>query len=155
MCRLNLISNCWGVSHLWCAARLLLYSLCFFIFLAFSHFSYICSDALCSPPERKAKYLQRTHSLPAFKRLFFRSAQKVEALWSSCISLVTNNVLMWGSKIYLQNGPVWYYLLGDQNSLDAFCSWFCLQNTYCFLLSLPLGRKGCELASLQLLKKEH
>lgn len=49
-------------------------------FSCISHFSYICSDALRSPPERKAKYLQRTHSLPAFKRLFFRSAQKVEAL---------------------------------------------------------------------------
>lgn len=124
-------------------------------FSSISHFSDICSDALCRPPEGKAKYLQRTQSLPAFKGLFFHSSQKVEVLWSSCISLVTDNVLMWGSKIYLQNSLVWYYLLGDQNSLDAFCSQLCLQNTYCFLLSFPSGRKGCELASLWLLKKEH
>lgn len=124
----------------------------FSIFLAFL-FSSICRTIISL--QREEPNIYKRHNLLAFKRLFFHSAQKVQALRSSCISLVTDDVLMWGSKIYLQYVLVWYYLLGDQNSLG--CILFLVMFTEHLLLpalSFPSGRKGCKLFSPQLASPE-
>lgn len=136
-----------------------------FLFTVFSssllHFSclslclHLQNDYLSAVLQMEKPNIYKRHNLLAFKRLFFHSAQKVQALRSSCISLVTDNGLMQGSKIYLQYVLVWYYLLGNQNSLG--CILFLVMFTEHLLLpalSLPSGRKGCKLFSPQLASPE-
>lgn len=116
---------------------------------SFTAFSFLCVSCFHSFPlsagwslqsKTKCWVFTEDTQLLVFKRLLLQSAQQVQALCNSCISPVTDNVLMWGSKSYLQYVLEWNYLLGDQNNLDAFCSSLCLQNTYCFLLCfLPQG----------------
>lgn len=111
-------------------------------FLCMSHFpiSPLPAEWSLQPSKRKCWVFPKDTQFLVFKRLLLHSAQQVQALCNSCFSPVTDNVLMWGCKSYLQYVLVWHYLLGDQNNLDAFCSWLCLQDTYCFLLwFLPQG----------------
>lgn len=147
---LFLTSGCWSILHLGCALKLpqvLVYCLLLALpyVLPFPLFLCLLNVHFLQSSRGKSQVFTEDTQLLVIKRpLHF--AQQVQAPWSSCISLVTDNVLMWCSKSYLQYGLVWYYLLGDQNSLDAFCSWLYLQNTYCFLLCLlPQGERDASL----------
>lgn len=122
--------------------------------MCFEPFSLLLTPVSCFPSfplpaewslqssKRKCRVFTKGTQFLVFKRLLLHSAQQVQALCNSCISPVTDNVLMWGSESYLQYVLVWHYLLEDQNNRDAFCSSLCLQNTYCFLLCFLPHRKG-------------
>lgn len=108
-----------------------------------SLFSFAEQYSLCSPPEGRAEYLQKTVSLPSKGSSCtlprrYKLCEAAAFLW-----LLT---MFWRKavKVFTQHLLAWYYLLGDQNSSDAFCSWLCLQNTYCFLISTPSGKKGIQ-----------